>query len=76
VEVSRVQFIPSAQPRLRASPPIGDGWQYEVKFDGYRVQLHKVGASSMITVGIAAISAPLPGNRRGRPWAPDKILRN
>ena len=34
-------FIEPAQPRLRASPPIGDGWLHEVKFDGYRVQLHK-----------------------------------
>ena len=46
--VSRVQFIPPALPRLRASPPIGEGWLYEVKFDGYRVQLHKAGASSRI----------------------------
>jgi bifunctional non-homologous end joining protein LigD len=31
---------------VRASPPIGDGWQYEVKFDGYRLQHHKAGLSS------------------------------
>ena len=23
--------------------PVGDGWQHEVKFDGYRVQVHKTG---------------------------------
>ena len=22
-------------------PPVGDGWPHEVKFDGYRIQLHK-----------------------------------
>jgi bifunctional non-homologous end joining protein LigD len=27
---------------LRPSPPIGDAWLHEVKFDGYRVQLHKL----------------------------------
>jgi bifunctional non-homologous end joining protein LigD len=46
--VSRVQFIPPALPKLRASPPTGEGWLYELKFDGYRVQLHKAGLSSSI----------------------------
>jgi bifunctional non-homologous end joining protein LigD len=48
VDVSRVPFIPPASPRLRPSPPIGPGWQYEVKFDGYRVQLHKAGSGSIV----------------------------
>jgi bifunctional non-homologous end joining protein LigD len=48
VEVSRVQFIPPALPKLRASPPTGEGWMFELKFDGYRVQLHKAGLSSAI----------------------------
>jgi bifunctional non-homologous end joining protein LigD len=48
MEVSRVRFIPPALPKLRASPPIGEGWLYELKFDGYRVQLHKAGLSSAI----------------------------
>jgi bifunctional non-homologous end joining protein LigD len=48
VEVSRVQFIPPALPKLRASPPTGEGWLYELKFDGYRVQLHKDDLSSAI----------------------------
>jgi bifunctional non-homologous end joining protein LigD len=48
VDVSRVQFIPPALPRLRASPPIGEGWLYDLKFDGYRVQPHKAGLSSSI----------------------------
>jgi len=46
--VSRVQFIPPALRKLRASPPSGEGWLYELKFDGYRVQLHKAGLSSAI----------------------------
>jgi bifunctional non-homologous end joining protein LigD len=48
VDVFRVQFIPPALPKLRASPPTGEGWLYELKFDGYRVQLHKAGLSSAI----------------------------
>src|SRR6516164_8630657 len=46
--MSRVPCIPPALPRLRASPPTGDSWLYELKFDGYRVQLHKDGLSSSI----------------------------
>jgi len=26
------------------SVPTGDGWLHEVKFDGYRVQAHKIGS--------------------------------
>lgn len=36
-------FLIPAQPVLRDRPPKGDGWLHEVKFDGYRVQLHKDG---------------------------------
>jgi bifunctional non-homologous end joining protein LigD len=36
-------FIPPALPKLRTSPPIGEQWQYEVKLDGFRAQLHKAG---------------------------------
>ena len=36
-------FIIPAHPALRDRPPKGDGWLHEVKFDGYRVQLHKDG---------------------------------
>ena len=28
--------------------PAGDGWLHEVKFDGYRVQAHKVGSRVVI----------------------------
>ena len=46
--MSPVPFIPPALPRLKASPPSGEDWLYELKFDGYRVQLHKAGLSSVI----------------------------
>jgi bifunctional non-homologous end joining protein LigD len=28
---------------LRSAPPRGPGWQHEIKFDGWRLQLHKAG---------------------------------
>jgi bifunctional non-homologous end joining protein LigD len=34
-------FIIPCSPVLRARPPIGDAWLHEVKFDGWRIQLHK-----------------------------------
>ena len=36
----RSSFIPPAVPILKPRPPKGDGWLHEIKFDGYRVQLH------------------------------------
>jgi bifunctional non-homologous end joining protein LigD len=36
-----MHFIVPAQPRLRISPPAGGNWIREIKFDGWRVQLHK-----------------------------------
>jgi bifunctional non-homologous end joining protein LigD len=36
-----MRYIAPAQPKLRTAPPRGDGWLHEVKFDGWRVQLHK-----------------------------------
>jgi bifunctional non-homologous end joining protein LigD len=36
-------FIVPSQPTPRHRPPKGEQWLHEVKFDGYRVQLHKVG---------------------------------
>lgn len=32
-------FLPPQHPRLEARPPSGPGWRYEIKFDGYRMQL-------------------------------------
>lgn len=36
-------FIEPARPRRSACPPVGENWLHEVKFDGYRIQLHKHG---------------------------------
>ena len=36
-------FISPCEPTQRDRPPKGDVWLHEVKFDGYRVQLHKDG---------------------------------
>ncbi len=36
------RFIHPCQPTLRSAPPRGPGWSHEVKFDGWRLQLHKV----------------------------------
>jgi len=38
-----LRFIPPASPRRRDRPPVGDRWIHEVKFDGYRLQVHKTG---------------------------------
>lgn len=38
-------FIVPAQPKLRRSPQHGDAWIHEVKFDGWRIQLHKYDCS-------------------------------
>ena len=36
-------FIEPCQPLLRQDPPTGLAWVHEVKFDGYRMLLHKEG---------------------------------
>ena len=41
--VPRIPFIPIASPKLRRAPPTGPEWLHEVKFDGFRIQLHKAG---------------------------------
>ena len=33
-------FLEPCDPTLRAHPPDGEGWLYEIKADGYRAQLH------------------------------------
>ena len=40
----RIAFIPVASPKLRPNPPSGPEWLHEIKFDGFRIQLHKVGS--------------------------------
>src|SRR5262249_4676473 len=37
-----------AQGDRRASPPNGKGWLHEIKFDGWRIQLHKQGPTVAI----------------------------
>ena len=39
--VPRIAFIPIASPRLVKEPPTGPDWLHEVKFDGFRIQIHK-----------------------------------
>jgi bifunctional non-homologous end joining protein LigD len=35
--------MPPCQPTLSREPPTGSQWKHEVKFDGYRLQIHKIG---------------------------------
>ena len=41
--VKRSAFVVPSQPVLRKQPPSGPQWIHEVKFDGWRAQLHKAG---------------------------------
>ena len=41
--VPHIVFIPIASPKLRPAPPTGHDWLHEIKFDGFRIQLHKAG---------------------------------
>jgi bifunctional non-homologous end joining protein LigD len=36
-------FVLPCEPIQRDHPPTGDAWLHEVKFDGYRLQIHKTG---------------------------------
>ena len=42
------RFIQPCSPIHAKAVPAGDGWLHEVKFDGYRVQVHKVGSRVVI----------------------------
>ena len=42
------RFIPPAIPVLKASPPRGENWLYELKLNGFRVQLHNADWSAAI----------------------------
>jgi ATP-dependent DNA ligase len=46
--VSAFRFIPPCNPIRAKEVPAGDAWRHEVKFDGYRVQVHKVGSRVVI----------------------------
>jgi bifunctional non-homologous end joining protein LigD len=41
--IAPLRFIEPCEPTLRDRLPKGEGWLYEVNFDGYRLQVHKVG---------------------------------
>ena len=41
--IKRSAFLPIASPRLVKEPPTGPDWLHEVKFDGFRIQIHKAG---------------------------------
>lgn len=46
LERPKLRYIPPAKPRLVDAAPAGDGWIHEVKFDGYRTQLHLDGGTA------------------------------
>ena len=62
------EFILPCSPTLRARPPTGDAWLHEIKFDGWRIQLHKRGRDvALYTKNGHDYTKRLPVNRgRGR----------
>jgi bifunctional non-homologous end joining protein LigD len=46
--ITSIRFIQPCSPVTAKSVPAGDGWLHEVKFDGYRAQVHKVGSRVII----------------------------
>ena len=48
ISVSAFRFIQPCSPIRAKEVPAGEGWLHEVKFDGYRVQVHKVGSCVII----------------------------
>ena len=46
--VSAFQYTTPCSPVPAKAVPVGDGWLHEVKFDGYRVQIHKTGKDVVI----------------------------
>jgi ATP-dependent DNA ligase len=43
-----MSYIAPAVPILQPAPPYGEQWLHEVKFDGWRIQLHKHGDSAAV----------------------------
>jgi ATP-dependent DNA ligase len=46
--LKRSRFLTPSASVSNSSPPSGDGWIHEVKFDGWRAQLHKSGDDVVI----------------------------
>jgi bifunctional non-homologous end joining protein LigD len=46
--VTAFRFIKPCLPVSAKAVPAGAGWLHEVKFDGYRVQIHKAGNEVVI----------------------------
>jgi hypothetical protein len=45
-ELGRSAFIPPCIPTLVDKPPVGEAWTHEIKYDGYRTQIHMAGAEA------------------------------
>jgi ATP-dependent DNA ligase len=55
-------FIEPCKPRLKPKLPVGDKWQFEIKLDGYRTQLHLRGGTPTVFT-----SSGLDGRTSSRP---------
>jgi ATP-dependent DNA ligase len=42
LEIMFFKYIEPCSPALVKTVPAGDDWQYEIKFDGFRVRIHKL----------------------------------
>jgi bifunctional non-homologous end joining protein LigD len=62
-----MQFIVPAQPKLRSSPPVGDAWLHEAKFDGWRIQLHKHGS-------LVRLYTPPPSGWGSKVWSRNAVM--
>lgn len=68
-------FLPFQHPRLVAEPPSGPAWLHEIKFDGYRVQIHvEAGRPTIFTRNGHDWTARLPELSADAATLPDCIL--
>ncbi len=78
---ARVPFIAPSIPVLKQSSPTGPQWIHEVKFDGWRAQLHKTGDDVVIfsrnghdlTRRFVPISDSLLARQRDRPSSRSRL---
>jgi bifunctional non-homologous end joining protein LigD len=57
------RYLPPAAPTLRSAPLRGEQWLHEVKFDGWRIHLHKHGRSAAAfttTIQVASVGWSTP----------------